>query len=316
MVFIHNARVSQRVAFTLVELLVVIAIIGVLVALLLPAVQAAREAARRSSCAANFKQVALALHNYHDAHKVFPVGGGISGGCSGKTEKHLFSWGVHLLPYLEQSARYDRVDFISGAQPINNQANFQSNANPDAALGPVATYLCPSNPQSDVMVNPGFAALLEALPRSDMAGVADSRDWRCNSSGTVGVRPRSDGNGILFAWSKTSFKDITDGTSNTLIVGEITGDHRVTTSSSPTALNGNSYTVYDLFDTSSGINGPFTVPGGGTYAFRPQGFSSFHPGGAHFALADGSVRFLSETLDQSLLSGLSTRHSGEVLGEF
>ncbi|EAQ78754.1 DUF1559 domain-containing protein [Blastopirellula marina] len=307
----RNRSKTRRSAFTLVELLVVIAIIGVLIALLLPAVQQAREAARRLSCSANFKQVGLALHNYHDTHLTFPLGSGISGGCSGFTGTHFFSWGVHTLPFLEQNARYDAVNF-NVAAPIQTQANYD----PETALGPVPVYLCVSNPQADTMVNPAFSGAIDAVPRSDMAGVADSRDWRCNSSGTVGVRPRSDGNGVFYALSKTNFRDIIDGTSNTLFVGEVTGDPNQATSSSSTTYNANSYAVYNTLDTSTGINGPFTVPGGGTFAWRPQGFSSYHPGGAHFALADGSVRFLPETIDQTLLSGLTTRNGGEVLEQF
>ncbi|UUO04758.1 DUF1559 domain-containing protein [Blastopirellula sp. J2-11] len=309
--FCRNSSKSRRNGFTLVELLVVIAIIGVLIALLLPAVQQAREAARRLSCSANFKQVGLALHNYHDTHLTFPLGSGISGGCSGFTGTHFFSWGVHTLPFLEQNARYDAVNF-NVAAPIQTQANYE----PEIALGPVPVYLCASNPQSDTMVNPAFSAGVESVPRSDMAGVADSRDWRCNSSGTVGLRPRSDGNGIFYALSKTNFRDIIDGTSNTLFVGEVTGDPNQATSSSTTTYNANTYAVYNTLDTSTGINGPFTVPGGGTFEWRPQGFSSFHPGGAHFALADGSVRFFPETIDQTLLSGLTTRNGGEVLEQF
>ncbi len=308
----QNKRVFLRSGFTLVELLVVIAIIGVLVGLLLPAVQSAREAARRMSCSANFKQVALALHNYHDTHRSFPMGGGISGGCSGFSGAHLFSWGVYTLPFLEQGTRYDAIRFN-----VSNYANgYAPNHDPDTALGPIPTYLCPSNPQGDTMVNPALSGAIDAYARTDMAGVADSRDWRCNNSGSTGLRPRSDGNGIFYARSKTKFRDIIDGTSNTLFIGEVTGDPRQATGDSATTYNGNVYALYDLLDTSTGINGPFTVPGGGAFAWRPQGFSAFHPGGAHFALADGSVRFLSESINQSLLSGLTTRAGGEVLAEF
>ncbi|MEX1039941.1 MAG: DUF1559 domain-containing protein [Pirellulaceae bacterium] len=313
MVDFQKASVVKREGFTLVELLVVIAIIGVLVALLLPAVQQAREAARRMSCSANFKQVGLALHNYHDTFGVFPSGAAISGGCSGYSGTHLYSWGVHLLPFIEQSARYDRIDF---GLPTNSQAMYFSSTTPQAPLGPIDLYLCPSNAQTDTMVNPAMSSAYELMPRTDMGGVADSRDWRCNTSGTVGARPRSDGNGILFAVSKTGFKEIIDGTSNTLIVGEVTGDHRTPSSSSEATFNSNSYALYDVFDTSTGINGPFTVPGGATFAFRPQGFSSYHPGGAHFALADGSVRLFTETINQITLSGLTTRAGEEVVGEF
>ncbi|MEW4562093.1 DUF1559 domain-containing protein [Bremerella sp. JC770] len=307
-----NMRKPLRRGFTLVELLVVIAIIGVLIALLLPAVQQAREAARRMTCSANYKQVALSIHNYHDTHLAFPLGGGVTGGCSGLTGDHRFSWGVHLLPFLEQGARYDAINF-NVSNPVNS---YPANHDPDTALGPVSIFLCPSNPQSDTMVNPSLSGAIDAYARTDMAGVADSRDWRCDSSGSPGLRPRSDGNGVFFADSATKFRDITDGTSNTLLIGEVTGDPKQATSDSATTYNGNVYAIYNLLDTSSGINGPFTVPGGGTFAWRPQGFSSFHPGGAHFALSDGSVRYFPETIDQTLLSGLTTRAGGEVLDEF
>ncbi|MFI4875370.1 MAG: DUF1559 domain-containing protein [Blastopirellula sp. JB062] len=307
----NEAQLPRR-GFTLVELLVVIAIIGVLIALLLPAVQQAREAARRMTCSANYKQVALAIHNYHDTHLSFPLGGGLTGGCSGHTGNHMFSWGVHLLPFIEQAARYDAINF-NVPQPASQ---YQPNYDPDTALGPVSTYLCPSNPQADTMVNPSLSSLVELAPRTDMAGVADSRDWRCDSSGSPGLRPRSDGNGIFYAWSTTKFRDITDGTSNTVMIGEVTGDPNQSTGDSATTYNANTYALYDMLDTSAGINSALTVPGGGTFAWRPQGFSSFHPGGAHFAKADGSVSFLTETINQPLLSGLTTRGGNEVLSEF
>ncbi len=298
--------------FTLVELLVVIAIIAVLVSLLLPAVQQAREAARRSSCKNNFKQVGLAMHNYHDVHGVFAPGsilGGsapTSGGCAGLVSgEHKFSWGVYLLPFLEQASRYGALNF-------NGNVLVNDNFNPDIRLGPVTAFLCPSNPQMDKMVNRNGAfagVIVHGLPRSDIGGVADSANWRCvNSSGTMPGHPTPSGNGVLFNVSSVGFQHIIDGTSNTLMIGEITGNHRSTT-----GLNGNSYAAYNVFDTSSGINGSTTIPGGATtFAFRPQGFSSFHAGGAHFGMCDGSVQFLSENIDQGVLAALTTRAGGET----
>lgn len=291
--------------FTLIELLVVIAIIAILIALLLPAVQQAREAARRSSCKNNFKQVGLALHNYHDTFTAFPIGAGISGGCSGYSGSHLFSWGVRILPYLDQANIYNNLNF-SGSTPFV-PANFSSTT----CLTPVQPFLCPSNPQPDTIVNKAGAfagALPNGMPRTDMAGVADSISWKCNSG--AGVRPTSVGNGLLYAISRVKMRDIIDGASNTLMVGEITG------SLSQSGLNGNSFTGYDVFDTSNGLNSIDTVPGGGTFAFRPQGFSSYHVGGCHFVLGDGSVRFISENIDQGTLSGITTRAGKEVVGEF
>ncbi|WP_417388213.1 DUF1559 domain-containing protein [Gimesia sp.] len=302
--FLNTSKKRHR-GFTLIELLVVIAIIAILIALLLPAVQQAREAARRSSCKNNFKQVGLALHNYHDTFTAFPIGAGISGGCSGYSGAHMFSWGVRILPYLDQTNIYNNLNF-SGSTPFV-PANFSSST----CLAPVMPFLCPSNPQPDTIVNKAGAfagALPDGMGRTDMGGVADSISWKCNSG--AGVRPTSVGNGILFAISRIKMRDIIDGASNTLMVGEVTG------SLSSSGLNGNSYTGYDVFDTSNGINSIDTVPGGGSFAFRPQGFSSFHVGGAHFVLGDGSVRFISENIDQGTLSAITTRNGREVVGEF
>ncbi|HWL07535.1 MAG TPA: DUF1559 domain-containing protein [Planctomicrobium sp.] len=304
-------RRSYR-AFTLIELLVVIAIIAILVALLLPAVQQAREAARRSSCKNNFKQVGLALHNYHDTHRVFPMGSGLGGGsCVPRftpptgAAPHVLSWGVHILPFLEQSTRYSNVNFNT-VLTTSGISNFD----PSTALGPISTFLCPSNPQSAALIGGLTGNAPDGLvPRTDIGGVADSVNWRCRlANGTVDVRPTGVGDGVLFNISKISLALVTDGTSNTLMAGEITGN--------PNNNQGNSYVMYDVFDTSGGINGSATVPGGGAWGFRPQGFSSFHVGGAHFVLCDGSVRFLSENLDQGILTGLTTREGAEAVGAF
>ncbi len=309
--FIRRNR--DTFGFTLIELLVVIAIIAILVALLLPAVQQAREAARRSSCKNNFKQVGLALHNYHDTHGVLPMGSALFGGtalagrsCAAGPARHGLSWGVHLLPFLDQAVRYNNIDFVGNTgNVLNNAANYDANTR----LGPVSAFLCPTNPQQDSIVNKngGFSSLLQAgMPRTDMGGVADSDDWRCDAN-----YPRTDGNGLLYNLSKVRFSSVTDGLSNTLALGEITGN-----ANSATGLNGNSYAAYSIFGVKDGINGIYTVPGGGAFAFRPQGFSSHHVGGAHFTLGDGSVRFISENIHQGTLVALATRMMGDTVGEF
>lgn len=290
--------------FTLIELLVVIAIIAILIALLLPAVQQAREAARRSTCKNNLKQVAIALHNYHDTHSTFPIGAAINGGCTGYSGSHMFSWGVYILPFIDQANVYNNLNFSGSTVFVPH--NFSS----DTCLTAVQAYLCPSNPAPSAIVNRAGAfagALPDGMGRTDLGGVADSINWKCS---TAGVRPTTRGNGVLFGISSIKFRDIVDGTSNTLLAGEITG------SLSASGLNGNSYTGYDVFDTSNGINSIDTVPGGGSFAFRPQGFSSYHVGGCHFVLCDGAVRFISENIDQGTLAAISTRAGGEVVGEF
>jgi len=305
--------------FTLIELLVVIAIIAVLIALLLPAVQQAREAARRSSCKNNFKQVGLALHNYHDTHGLLPMGTALFGGnqstatslgreCSTtSSSRHLLSWGVSILPYIDQAARYQNLDFVgNGGNALTNPVNYTA----QTLLGPVQTYLCPSNPQIDTVVNKNkaFSAMLvNGMPRTDIGGVADQVNWTCDNT-----FPRTDGRGLLYNLSRVRFANATDGLSHTLAVGEITGN-----ANASTGLNGNSYAAYDIFDVSNGINGSLTIPGGATaFNFRPQGFSSYHVGGCHFTLGDGSVRFLSENINQGTLNALATRSAGDLPGEF
>jgi prepilin-type N-terminal cleavage/methylation domain-containing protein len=218
-------------AFTLVELLVVIAIIGVLVALLLPAVQSAREAARRSQCLNNFKQVGVAMHNHHAAKKAFPDGSNMwttGVPCSmppGKKTAFIgFSWGVYLLSYMEQTTLSQRFDLkeVSG--------NGYATGNNFAASGTkIDAFLCPSDPQGFELVgccsdvkNGGNDA--EDMAKTNMAGVADSKSWQCEWPGfgpSGWTNPA--GNGVLFGYSHIGVEDITDGTSNTLMVGEVIG---------------------------------------------------------------------------------------------
>lgn len=304
-----NRRVAAR-GFTLVELLVVIAIIGVLVALLLPAVQAAREAARRAQCSNNFKQVGVALHNHHAALKHFPAGINMwrstDGACSvppSQPSQFLgWGWGTFLLPYLESGAIYDQIDFSEGiyAGPKSFVAGGKF----------VETYLCPSDPQGDELVfcctgSRNGATEEEDLARTNMAGVADSRDWSCNGSW-----PRLDADGALFQFRELSTKDMTDGTSNTLMVGEIVGFGE----GSHTGLF---WVTWDILHTANGINLPVRLTPSGPWVVEETGFASFHPGGCHFLMADSSVHFINQEIDQAVLAALTTRQGGEpVDGEF
>jgi prepilin-type N-terminal cleavage/methylation domain-containing protein len=181
-------RGYRRRGFTLVELLVVIAIIGILIALLLPAVQAAREAARRVQCANKFKQVGVAMHNYHAAHKRFPPGTvhwdarnfgdpdcGPNPPPSAPLHYHGWGWCVFLLPYLEQQDIYNQVDFGSGVA-IWNPVNFP------VTQYRIEAFLCPSDPQGGELVvftwyNGGG---YEDCRQTNMVGISDSRDWTCN----------------------------------------------------------------------------------------------------------------------------------------
>ena len=297
---------SQR-GFTLVELLVVITIIGILISLLLPAVQAAREAARRLQCANNFKQVGLAMHNYHAAHKTFPPG---------QITANWFAWSSFILPYLEQGAVHGKLTFRS-----DGSYYFSNDGTREAASMRISSYLCPSDPQGGELVrccsggrSPQGSHDDEDVRQTNMAGVADSDEWT-----TDGTRPRTldQADGIMAANGACRIEDIRDGTSNTLMIGEVTGG-------GPSTYDGHFWVAWNLLDTRDGINGAFTVPGGiwpggppltNTYfGMRDTGFSSFHPGGCHFGLADGSAQFLSENIAQETLVHLTTRRGGEVVG--
>lgn len=315
--------------FTLVELLVVIAIIGILVALLLPAIQSAREAARRTACQNNFKQVGIAFHNYHSVKNSFPPGMEVyfpDTSCSNEFPGGTFlgwGWGTRILPYLEENTVYSQIPFTS--------TGYIGTANRKAAGAKVDAFLCPTDPnaQGDAWVEASTGWSNGPRPTDDfrmtnMAGVSDSTDNWCRPGLRVG---RPDGNGVLFNLKSVGLSKIIDGSSHTLLVGEITGAQGVHPTEGPTYI-GFFWVTWDVQDTSLGINGPTTVPGGRDDAIDPLdgdggnrhdemyyeiGYSSFHPGGAHFTYADGSTHFMSEDVDQRVLSGLTTRAEEDVV---
>lgn len=316
---------SQR-AFTLVELLVVIAIIGILVGLLLPAVQAAREAARRMQCSNNVKQLGLAFHNYHDTHKVFPInfawrsipGGGGGGPAIANTGK---SWLQMILPQIEQSTMFNNIDFTVGLQ--GSSPNVVRNR--EIANTVVQTYLCPSDNEnnngrlggrSDVNVNPpGTWAVTnyKACAGSNWAwGVYApvKSDSGRNGGSTDGLNA---GNGILCSNQQntnppTRMRDVTDGTSNTFAIGE--------------AMPG--WTRWNWWYNPNAVTATCAMPLNAVLR-RPKNindwpnnysFASKHVGGGQFGLADGSVRFVSDSVDIIVYRSAATISAGEVNGEF
>lgn len=304
--------------FTLVELLVVIAIIGILIALLLPAVQAAREAARRINCANNFKQVGLAQHTFHAAQSAFPVGQEVwlSGNSERMTPEECgdlksarhglwYGWGTHILPYLEHSATYDEFDFDQwsvGPYPVNYVPSGHR----------IDAYICPSDPQGGELLFTGVGTdttngtdYHEDSRQTNIVGVADSEEWLC-----VGAWPRTlDLNDGMWGRDALRIRDVTDGTSHTLMMAEVTGGGKG-------SWKGHWWIYNAMIDTRDGINGYYTIPGGLhplRFRYIFTGPSSFHPGGCHFLMADGSVQYLSEHIDRDLLIFLTTRAGNEVL---
>ena len=283
----------NRAAFTLVELLVVIAIIGILIALLLPAVQQAREAARRSSCKNNIRQMGLALHNYHSTHRCFPPG--VLGTSGSSSRNHpLHTWEALILEYTEQSPLYDKYDF---------NFRFSHATNADVVIEKLPLYLCPSHEEDQIVAN---------------------RYGPTHYTGNAGVRPGSD-DGVLFPMSHVSFRDIRDGTSQTIAAGEVAyglggwARGAMNTGGGGGGGGGQGFArgVLRWWRCASGCALPGMNPPETTCSNsceRGFQFSSRHSGGAHFAFCDGHAQFVAETIDLDVYQALLTRDGGEVIG--
>jgi len=303
----HCRPVGAPPGFTLVELLVVIAIIGILVAMLLPAVQAAREAARRTQCANHFRQAGIALHNYNSAQQTFPVGTHTSGFVPGICEStphpffyDHFGWAGLILPYMEETDVYDQFDF--------SIPSFVWAPNFAASATRIETFLCPSDPQDGELISYTGAEPnngpdpWDDCRQSNMAGVSDSHDFTCD-----GVYPQNfpEIDGIMGNLRGCRIRKISDGTSHTLILTEVTGG-------GPGSHQSTIWASDNVIDTFDPINGPNTLPGGldtstSSFNHRRTGPSSYHPGGCNFALADGSVLFLTNDTASEVLWSLTTR---------
>jgi len=319
-------RKRFRQAFTLVELLVVIAIIGILVGLLLPAVQAAREAARRMQCSNNVKQIALACHNYESTFRTFPPGGIVTypatvtltaaNFCTVGSSRTQAPWTVLILPFIEQNNLYNQFDFgrtFTGSSNIVGQV-----PNSDLFRLNNKSYQCPSDPDSGSNINNGNYLGVQGGGPPTGAGSAP-----CSTR--TGQRVFFQ-NGMIFANSKITHGAITDGTTNTFLIGEsrymptprMRGDgfHAGWASSLkadnafavPLTFAGAVLQINGQRECGVGIRDCFEVVS--------RTFGSRHTGGCHFGLADGSVQFISESIDIDTYRLLSIRNDGQVIGSF
>lgn len=298
-----GTRLSRTRGFTLVELLVVIAIIGILIALLLPAVQAAREAARRSQCSNNLKQFGLALHNYHDTFKIFPPGSINSADNLGG--EAISAW-VLILPFMEQTALHDLWDFNYGQLDSHNYA---------ANRTPVDEYFCPSKSRPTKMGPDNPADQYGSSAYGDYAVCAGTGH---SNSGTPFYWK-----GLFGSNSRTAFRDVRDGTSNTLAMGEKRMDQGTLTSPQYRFGFHACRTVNYPMNIDVVPDAKYSIPTdtGGTIAGTSATFSSDwwanfggdHPGGVQFLLADGSVKFLSETIEFDTYQHLGDKADGKVV---
>lgn len=329
---LYQRTKSPAAGFTLVELLVVIAIIGVLVALLLPAVQAAREAARRMSCSNNLRQMALATHNFENAHKLFPTVG-VNAGNLSITSQNAFSVQAQILPFVEAENLQDLIDFT---QPLMQGSGGSQTINPlqqNAARTVVKIFLCPTD---------SFLPIYKSSNSAEWAG----NNYMMNSG--TGLPnwgfDKTDLDGLLWYGSTLDFGDVRDGASNTLLYSEAIRGNDITTSGAtpvdrnrqhvsfgggPQALSDSKCGAPTRWGGSRGsswiwgreFNSAFNTyfppnskspdcaeNGRGWFAAR-----SFHPGGVVFSALDGSTHFASENIDLTVWRGLSTRSGREVV---
>ena len=304
----HRRR--HRHGFTLIELLVVIAIIGVLVGLLLPAVQAAREAGRRNACLNNFKQVGLALHGYHDSYRHFPPG--VSGPACGTdipawpdfvSFNSGLSFLVRILAFAGEGALADRCDL--------SRSHYFSPYTTEINATQLSLVLCPTAEVRESLIggtDAGVTTHIYAVLGPRGTNPATGAPYEMCAAGNFGSPAMQ---GVLGINSRKSLKDVTDGSSSTLLTGELSWD------------DANTYRPWTRGYNNNGTCGsgkslwyPLrSTPYGAQSTFNSVSFGSNHPQGCHFGMADGSVRFINESVALETLTSLASRNGGEVVSE-
>ncbi len=335
-----DRRSPHRAGFTLIELLVVIAIIAILIALLLPAVQQAREAARRTQCKNNLKQLGLAVHNYHDQYEMFPIG------SSGMGSRGA-NWLARILPFIDQGPAYNTLSF-------NSSFWGHSSLQPVLSTLKVPGYVCPSSPFGYGSPNATIMQYAGGSMIMDYVGIAGAYPDPAASPRTATVctaGPVQGGyfceNGSMVGFRGKRLRDFTDGSSNSMMIGEQSGQVNGTEHSSNalggwygmvgnTVTRNDGGTVWDgsmplsALASSSGYTGGITtvrhpinsywLSGAPSSANSPYEvnyiLNSFHQGGIQALFADGSVRFLSENMDMTTLLRISSISDGAVTGEY
>ena len=297
------ARSIRARGFTLIELLVVIAIIAILVALLLPAVQQVREAARKSQCQDHLHNLGIALHSYEGSFRTLPPGA--------MTANQL-GWHTMILPQIEQKPLYDKFDFSAGT--FNGAPNQEGPNRNVHALNMIDVFMCPSSPYELTVHGSSRLSDGRSTFTTHYYGVMGPFGTNPVTNTAYAHDPNPTGHGgfcssgTLYRNSRVLIRDITDGTSNTFIVGELSGLNGswaswVRAIGVGTNMNGISAAKNVRF----GIN--LQTEAGGN--FNNISFGSMHPGGAHFAMGDAKIKFVSENIDLNVYFAQASRDGRE-----